>query len=68
VIGTDVRRIFANGDPLGKKIMIGRSVFRDRVMEKAGRELLGGPNFDRQIFVPITTYESSFGGSHAGRT
>ena len=66
VIGTDVRDgIFGTVDPLGKKIMIGRSVFRViGVMEKQGGSFLGGPNFDRQIFVPITTYESSFGGSH----
>src|SRR5882762_1677534 len=66
VIGTDVRDgSFGTVDPLGKKIMIGRSVFRViGVMEKQGGSFLGGPNFDRQIFVPITTYESSFGGSH----
>jgi putative ABC transport system permease protein len=66
VIGTDVRDgVFGTVNPLNKRIKIGRSVFRViGVMEKQGGSFLGGPNFDRQIFVPITTYEKSFGGSH----
>ena len=31
-------------------------------MEKQGGSFLGGPNFDRQIFVPITSYAKAFGG------
>ena len=66
VIGTDVRDgVFGSVNPLNKRIRIGRSVFRViGVMEKQGGSFLGGPNFDRQIFVPITTYVASFGGSH----
>jgi putative ABC transport system permease protein len=36
-------------------------------MEKQGGAFLGGPNFDRQIFIPITSYVRAFGGAH-GRT
>jgi len=69
VIGTDVQDgVFSAVNPLNKKIRIGRTVFRViGVMEKQGGSFLGGPNFDRQIFVPITTFEKAFGGSH-GRT
>jgi putative ABC transport system permease protein len=32
-------------------------------MEKQGSSFFGGPNFDRQIFVPITSYVKAFGGA-----
>jgi putative ABC transport system permease protein len=42
---------------------IGRTEFRViGVMEKQGGSFLGGPNFDRQIFVPITSYMRAFSG------
>ena len=45
---------------------IGRTDFRViGVMEKQGGAFLGGPNFDRQVFVPITTFEKSLGGNRA---
>jgi putative ABC transport system permease protein len=31
-------------------------------MESQGGSTFGGPNFDRQIYIPITTYTKSFGG------
>src|SRR2546427_804489 len=31
-------------------------------MEKQGGSFFGGPNFDRQIFVPISSYLKAFGG------
>src|SRR4029078_7071834 len=31
-------------------------------MQNLGGSFLGGPNFDRQVFVPITTYVKTFGG------
>ena len=54
---------FRRVDPLNKSIKIGRASFRViGVMEKQGGSFLGGPNFDRQIFVPITSYVKAFGG------
>jgi putative ABC transport system permease protein len=66
VIGTDVRDgVFGTINPMDKSIRIGRADFRViGVMEKQGGSFLGGPNFDRQIFVPITSYVKAFGGSH----
>jgi putative ABC transport system permease protein len=66
VIGTDVRDgVFGTANPLHKVIKIGRSEFEViGVMEKQGGSFLGGPNFDRQIFVPITSYAKAFGGQH----
>ena len=65
VIGEEVRKgLFGAVDPLGKTMKIGRTNFRViGVMEKQGGSFLGGPNFDRQIFVPITTFLREFGGT-----
>jgi putative ABC transport system permease protein len=66
VIGTDVRDgLFGTESPINKKLKVGRSVFRVvGVMEKQGGSFLGGPNFDRQIYIPITSYVKAFGGAH----
>lgn len=66
VIGKDVRDgVFGAANPINKEIKIGRATFRVvGVMEKQGGSFLGGPNFDRQIFVPITTYVKAVSGSH----
>ncbi len=66
VIGEAIREgLFGAANPINKKMKIGRSVFRViGVMEKQGGAFLGGPNFDRQIFVPITSYVKAFGGQH----
>jgi putative ABC transport system permease protein len=66
VIGTDVRDgLFGDANPINKKMKIGRSTFRVvGVMEKEGSSFLGGPNFDRRIFIPITAYVKAFGGTH----
>ncbi len=68
VIGRDIKDgLFRGIDPLHKKLRIGRADFQViGVMEKQGGSFLGGPNFDRQIFIPITTYQRVFG-SHAGQ-
>ncbi len=68
VIGTDVRDgLFGAANPINKKMKIGRTTFRViGVMEKQGGSFLGGPNFDRQIFIPITSYVKAYGG-HRGR-
>jgi putative ABC transport system permease protein len=64
VIGTDVQQgLFRTVSPIGKSILVGRTTFRViGIMEKQGGSFLGGPNFDRQIFVPITSYLQEFGG------
>jgi len=66
VIGTDVRKgIFGAANPLNKMIKIGRTSFVViGVMEKQGGSFFGGPNFDRQIYVPITAFVKAFGGDH----
>src|SRR2546426_11101117 len=66
VIGTDVRDgVFGTVSPLNKIIKIGRVPFRViGVMEKQGGSFLGGPNFDRQVYVPITSFVKAFGGDH----
>ncbi len=68
VIGKDVREgLFGVANPINKSMKIGRTTFRViGVMEKQGGSFLGGPNFDRQIFIPITSYVKAFGG-HRGR-
>ncbi len=68
VIGTDVRDgLFGSVNPLNKLINIGRTKFRViGVMEKQGGSFLGGPNFDRQVYIPITSYVKAYGG-HRGR-
>jgi putative ABC transport system permease protein len=64
VIGTDVAEgLFGASSPLNKEMRIGRVGFRVvGVMEEQGGNFLGGPNFDRQIYVPIGTYARAFGG------
>jgi putative ABC transport system permease protein len=69
VIGTNIRDgLFPGADPVNKTIWIGRSAFRViGMMEKQGGSFFGGPNFDRQIFIPITTLVKEFGGGHGNR-
>jgi putative ABC transport system permease protein len=65
VIGSDIReKLFKGVDPLNRTLKLGRHDFRViGVMEKQGGSFLGGPNFDRQVFVPITSHVRAFGGS-----
>jgi len=65
VIGSEIKdHLFKDIDPLNKKMKIGRYNFRIvGVMEKQGSaSFFGGPNFDRQIFVPISTFMKAYGG------
>jgi putative ABC transport system permease protein len=64
VIGSDIRdKLFKGVDPLHRTLKLGRNDFRViGVMEKQGGSFLGGPNFDRQVFIPITTHVRAFGG------
>jgi len=67
IIGSEVlERLFDGVDPLNKTLRIGRHDFRVvGVMEKQGSAgFFGGPNFDSQIFVPITTFTKAFGGAN----
>jgi putative ABC transport system permease protein len=64
VIGQEIREgLFGELDPLNKRIKIGRHTFLViGVMEKRGSGgFFGGPNFDRQIFVPITSFLKAYG-------
>ena len=64
VIGSDIReKLFKGVDPIHRTLRLGRNEFRViGVMEKQGGSFLGGPNFDRQVYIPITTYVRVFGG------
>ncbi len=68
VIGTEIREgLFGNANPLNKTMKIGRVDFRIiGVMEEQGGNSFDGPNFDRMIYVPISSYVKAFGG-HRGR-
>lgn len=64
VIGTEIKdHLFKDIDPINKKMKIGRYNFRVvGIMEKQGSSgFFGGPNFDRQIFIPISTFMKAFG-------
>jgi putative ABC transport system permease protein len=65
VIGSAIRDgVFRGINPLGKTLRIGRTDFVViGVMEKQGGGFMGGPNFDRQIHVPITSWVKAFGGN-----
>ena len=67
VIGAEIKeRMFEDIEPINKKIKLGRSKYRVvGVMEKQGSAgFFGGPNFDRQVFVPITSFMKSYGGNN----
>lgn len=64
VIGSEIRdQLFGGADPLQKEIRIGRHSFRViGVMETLGSGgFFGGPNFDRRIFVPVTSFMKAYG-------
>jgi putative ABC transport system permease protein len=65
VIGVTMRdELFGNVNPINKKIKVGRADFRVvGVMEKQGSAgFFGGPDFDSQVFIPVTTFVKEFGG------
>ena len=64
VLGTTMReQLFGDVDPINKKIKVGRSDFRVvGVMEKQGSAgFFGGPDFDSQVFIPVTSFVKEFG-------
>lgn len=64
ILGYEVAEdLFGSVSPLNKEINIGAHRFRVAgVMEEQGGNTLGGPNFDRQVFIPISTFVKTFGG------
>jgi putative ABC transport system permease protein len=67
VIGAGINdRLFTGADPLNQTIKIGRYAFRViGVMEKQGGSgFFGGPDFDAQIYVPISAFTKDFGGTN----
>lgn len=63
VIGHAVAEaLYGSISPLDKDIKLGRYNYRViGVMEEQGGSSFGGPNFDRRVFVPITTFIKTFG-------
>jgi len=64
VLGHEVAEdLFADVSPINKEINVGRYRFRVvGVLEEQGGSTLGGPNFDRQVYVPISTFVKAYGG------
>ena len=65
VIGQEINdALFPVANAINKEIRVGRTKFRViGVMEKQGGSTFGGPNFDRQIYIPISSYVKAFGGA-----
>lgn len=63
VLGATVAEgLFGNLEPLGKTFQIGEKHFRViGVMGMRTNGFFDGPDFDRQIYIPITTFEKVFG-------
>jgi putative ABC transport system permease protein len=63
VIGHAVAEaLYGSANPIDQKIKLGRHTFRViGVMEEQGGSMFGGPNFDRRVYVPITTFVKIFG-------
>jgi putative ABC transport system permease protein len=64
ILGYEVaENLFGETSPINKEINVGRYRFRVAgVLEEQGGNTLGGPNFDRQVYVPISTFTKVFGG------
>jgi putative ABC transport system permease protein len=64
VIGSEIAEgLFGKSNPIDKVFKIGRYNFRViGVMEKqGGGGFFGGPNFDRRVYIPISTFAATFG-------
>ena len=64
ILGQEVAEdLFGTVSPINKEMNIGQYTFRVAgVLEEQGGNTLGGPNFDRQVVVPISTFVKVFGG------
>jgi putative ABC transport system permease protein len=65
ILGHDIATdLFGTASPINKEMNVGRYTFRVAgVLEEQGGNTLGGPDFDRQVIVPISTFVKVFGGS-----
>ncbi|MGH1364677.1 MAG: ABC transporter permease [Calditrichia bacterium] len=71
VIGKSVRdKLFGDIDPINKYVRINGQRFQViGVMEELGSaSFFGGPNFDRQIYVPLSAFLKSFGSANRSFT
>lgn len=71
VIGEQIKeRAFKNVDPINKTLKIGYQKFRVvGVMERQGSAgFFGGPDYDSQVFIPITALEKYFKEENNGYT
>ena len=71
VIGCEIKeKLFKGIDPINKEINVGWYKYRViGIMEKQGSAgFFGGPNFDKQVFIPITSLLKNFGGAHRNYT
>ena len=67
VIGNEIKeKVFKSVDPLNKSLKIGRYKYLVvGIMEKRGSaSFFGGPNYDRQVFIPVTTFDKNFGSNN----
>ncbi len=64
ILGSEVAEdLFGDVSPINKEINIGRHRYRVAgVLEEQGGSTMGGPNFDRQVIIPVTSFVKSFGG------
>ena len=64
IIGhTVAEELFGSSSPINKEMNVGRVTFRIAgVLEEQGGSTMGGPDFDRQVFVPVSTFVKAFGG------
>lgn len=64
ILGKEIAEdFFGSPNALNKEINIGGFNFRVAgVMEEHGGTSFGGPNFDRQVFIPVSTFVKAFGG------
>ena len=64
ILGYDVAAdLFGDVNPINKVINLGRSRFRVAgVLEEQGGNTMGGPDFDRQVIIPISSFIKAFGG------
>lgn len=68
VIGSEIAKdLFGQSGAIGKEIKLGRYKFSViGVMEEQGSSFFGGPNFDRQVYIPISTFTKTIG-TNGGR-
>ncbi len=68
VLGADVAdALFGTANPIGKRLQVDHYYFRIiGVLKKQGSTFFGGPNLDRRVVIPISTYAKTYG-TNGGR-